>query len=432
MTLYLKDATYIDWKTLAFQSGHLAVGGGDDGGIRFLDALPTEDERGADDRVLDCSRRLVTKSFGCGHHHIYSALARGMPAPAKIPHNFSEILQYIWWHLDKSLDTEMIEASALVSGLYCAKNGVTFVIDHHASPFAIENSLETIAKAFDRVGISHLLCYEISDRDGEGPREKGLQETDTFLSSGRQGHVGLHASFTVGDDLLNRAVALAQKHNTGLHVHVAEDAVDQESCLKHHNKRVMERYTQAGVLDLSKSILSHCIHLDQKEKRLIRRSDVYVVQNTESNLNNNVGVTNYRELGENIILGTDGMHSDMLRSAKAAFLTGQAAEGLDMAGVYSRFRKVHDYIGDNGFSGDGDNNLVILDYDSPTDINADNFLGHFVYGIDARHVESVISCGKLIVENKKLSTVAEDEILAFSREMGRKLWAKMQKKVSSD
>ena len=427
MTLYLKDATFVDWKTLTFKRGHLAVDDGDDGGLRFLEALPPENERDADDRVLDCSSRLVTKSFGCGHHHIYSALARGMPAPSKIPHNFSEILQYIWWNLDKSLDTEMIEASALVSALYCAKNGVTFVIDHHASPFAIENSLETIAGAFDRVGISHLLCYEISDRDGDGPREKGLQETDTFLRSGRQGHVGLHASFTVGDDLLTRAVALAQTHNTGLHVHVAEDAVDQESCLKHHHKRVVERYHEAGVLDLPKSILSHCIHLDETEKGLIRRSDVCVVQNTESNLNNNVGVTNYRELGENIILGTDGMHCDMLRSAKAAFLTGQATEGLDMAGVYSRFRKIHDYIAGNGFSGDGDNNLVILDYDSPTDINESNFLGHFVYGFDARHVESVISSGKLIVENKKLSMAAEDEILAFSREMGNKLWAKMQK-----
>ncbi len=425
MTLYLKDATYIDWKTLAFQSTHLAVSSGADGGIRFLDALPPAGDLGAAAKILDCRQRLVTRSFGCGHHHIYSALARGMPAPAKIPHNFSEILQYIWWHLDKSLNTDMIEASALVSAMYCAKNGVTFVIDHHASPFAIDDSLKTIAKAFDRVGISHLLCYEISDRDGDGPKEKGLQETDAFLSSGRQGHVGLHASFTVGDDLLYRAVDLARKHNTGLHVHVAEDAVDQESCLKQYNKRVVERYAEAGVLELSKSLFSHCIHLNAKEKNLLRESDVYVVQNTESNLNNNVGVTNYRELGENIILGTDGMHSDMLRSAKAAFLTGQATESLGMDAVYNRFRKVHDYIRDNGFSGDGDNNLVILDYDSPTDINAGNFLGHFVYGIDARHVDSVISNGKLIVENKKLLTVAEDEILSFSREMARKLWQKM-------
>jgi cytosine/adenosine deaminase-related metal-dependent hydrolase len=426
MTLYLKDATYIDWKTLAFQSTHLAVSPGDDGGIRFLDALPPEGDLGTAEKILDCRRRLVTKSFGCGHHHIYSALARGMPAPSKIPHDFSEILQYVWWHLDKSLDTEMIKASALVSALYCAKNGVTFVIDHHSSPFSIENSLETIAKAFDRIGIAHLLCYEISDRDGEGPKEKGLQETDTFLGSGRQGHVGLHASFTVGDDLLNRAVDLARKYSTGLHVHVAEDALDQESCVKQYNKRVLERYADAGALELSKSIFSHCIHLDEKEKKLIRQSDVYVVQNTESNLNNNVGVADYRDLGENVILGTDGMHSDMLRSAKAAFLTGQAIEGLDMAAVYGRFRKVHDYIRNCGFRGDGDNNLVILDYDSPTDINQDNFFGHFVYGIDARHVDSVISSGQLIVENKKLLTAEEDEILAFSREMGRKLWEKLK------
>jgi cytosine/adenosine deaminase-related metal-dependent hydrolase len=166
MTLYLKDATYIDWQTLAFQSTHLAVSAGDSGGIQFVDKLPSKAELGADDRILDCKGRLVTKSFACGHHHIYSALARGMPSPAKPPRNFVEILENIWWHLDKSLDTQMIEASALVSALYCAKNGVTFVIDHHASPCAIKNSLETIAAAFDRIGLSHLLCYEISDRDG--------------------------------------------------------------------------------------------------------------------------------------------------------------------------------------------------------------------------------------------------------------------------
>jgi cytosine/adenosine deaminase-related metal-dependent hydrolase len=426
MTLYLKDATFIDWKTLAFQSTHLAVSAADDRGLRFLDTLPSPGELGGDDRILDCGGRLVTKSFGCGHHHIYSALARGMPAPAKSPRNFVEVLEYVWWHLDKALDTEMIEASALVSALYCAKNGVTFVIDHHASPRAIENSLETIAAAFDRIGISHLLCYEISDRDGEKAREEGLAETDSFLSSGRQGHVGLHASFTVGDELLKRAVDLARKHAAGIHVHVAEDAADQQLCLQHYHKRVVQRYADAGVLDLPRSILCHCIHLDEAEKKLIRRSGVTVAQNTESNLNNHVGTANYRELGENIILGTDGLHSDMLRSAKAAYFAGQASEGLDMAGVYKRFRKVHEYIRVHGFRGDGDNNLVILDYDSPTDIHADNFLGHFVYGIDARHVDSVISSGKLIVEHKKLLTANEEDLLAFAREMGRKLWQKMK------
>jgi len=426
MTLYLKDATYIDWQTLAFQSTHLAVSAGVDGGIQLLDALPPESELSAEDSVFDCGHRPVTKSFACGHHHIYSALARGMPPPAKSPQNFPEILEYIWWQVDKTLDSEMIEASALVSALYCVKNGVTFVIDHHASPFAIEGSLETIAKAFERVGISHLLCYEMSDRDGQGPKEKGLQETAEYLAAGRQGHVGLHASFTVGDDLLNKAVALAQKHNTGIHVHVAEDKADQDACLKDHGQRVLERYRDAGLLDLPKSILAHCIHLETAEKNLLRNSGVWIVQNVESNQNNNVGLANYAELGDHIMLGTDGMHSDMLRSAKAAFLSGQAIEGIDFGGIYRRFRNVHRYIQGSGFSGDGHNNLVILDYNSPTEINADNFLGHFVYGLESSHVDSVVACGQLVVKNKKLLTVDEHEILAFSREMGNKLWKKIK------
>jgi cytosine/adenosine deaminase-related metal-dependent hydrolase len=403
----------------------LAVAPGLEGGIRQLDHTPEIEAHASEDRILDCKGKLVTKSFGCGHHHIYSTLARGMPAPSKIPTNFTEVLQYIWWHIDKRLDLEMIEASALASALFCAKNGVTFVIDHHASPFAIADSLATVAGAFDRVGISHMLCYEISDRDGEGPREEGLAETDGFLAAGRQGHVGLHASFTVGDELLRKAVDLARKHDTGLHVHVAEDKADQEDGMSKYGKRVLERFQDAGALALSKSIFGHCIHLSDHEKELLGDSGVWVVQNVESNQNNNVGVAGYGSLTDNIMLGTDGMHCDMLRSAKAAFLVGQATEGIGFDGIYERFRNVHRYIREFGGRGDGDNNLVILNYDSPTELTSDNFLGHFVYGIDGRHIETVIAQGRIIVEDGKVTRVDEPEVLKFARDMGRKLWQKL-------
>jgi cytosine/adenosine deaminase-related metal-dependent hydrolase len=411
---------------LEFRKTHLRVEPGKDRGITFLKDWPGAEQFTPEDRVLDCSGRLVTKAFGCGHHHIYSALARGMPAPPQSPRNFAEVLQYIWWRLDKALDRDIIEASALACALACAKNGVTFVIDHHASPLAVEGSLSVIARAFDKIGISYLLCYEISDRDGEGPREKGLAETARYLQSGGQGHVGLHASFTVGEVLLKQAVDLARQQNTGIHVHVAEDLVDQEHCLNVYGRRVIERFQEAGVLDLPKSILAHCIHLDESEKKRVRDSKVWVAQNVESNQNNNVGLADYRALGPNVMLGTDGMHSDMLRSAKAAFLAGQAREGLDPASVYRRFRNIHTYIRENGFEGDGQNHLVILDYDSPTEINPENFLGHFIYGLESAHVQSVISNGRLIVHNRKLVSADENEILAFARAMGNKLWRKLK------
>ena len=256
-----------------------------------------------------------------------------------------------------------------------------------------------------------MLCYEISDRDGEGPREEGLAETDAFLAAGGQGHVGLHASFTVGDELLKKAIALAQKHDTGLHMHVAEDRADQDATLAGYGMRVVERLADAGALELKKSIFPHCIHLSDTEKHLIGKSGVWVAQNVESNQNNNVGLTGYAAFAQNVLLGTDGMHSDMLRSAKAAFLAGQATEGIGFDGIYQRFRNIHRYLREFGAQGDADNNLVILDYDSPTELTSENFLGHFLYGLESRHVETVICKGK--------------EIMAFAREMGKKLWHKM-------
>jgi cytosine/adenosine deaminase-related metal-dependent hydrolase len=428
MALYLKDATFIDWQTLEIKQTSIAVQDGRGNGIHLLEYVPSPDKRSSQDRVINCAGKIVTKSFGCGHHHIYSTLARGMPAPQKTPSNFLEILKYIWWHLDKCLDLEMIEASALAAGMFCAKNGVTLVIDHHASPFSIESSLFTIAKALDRIGLSHILCYELSDRDGEGLRDMGLAETEQFLAEGYRGHVGLHASFTVGDDLLRKAIELCLKYDTGLHLHVAEDPADQEATFANYGVRVIERLKREGALGLDKSILSHCVHLSDLEKAMIRESGLWVAENVESNQNNNVGLASYKSITSNVMLGTDGMHSDMLRSAKAAFLSGQASEAIGYDEIYRRFRNVHRYAKRFQPNDNAENDLVILNYESPTDVTPENVLGHFVYGIDSRHVETVISQGKVIVENGMMATVHEADVLKFAQEMGKKLWAEMKRR----
>jgi len=420
MAIYLKNASYIDWQTLEVSEKNIKVEDGEGGQISFVDTVP------ADADVIDCEGKYVTKSFGCGHHHIYSTLARGMPAPKKIPENFNEILTYVWWHLDKCLDKDMIEASALASAVYCAKNGVTFVVDHHASPFAVEGSLSTIKDAFDRVGISGLLCYELSDRDGQESREKGLAEHERFLSSGGQGHIGLHASFTVRNELLKSSVDMANKFNTGLHIHVAEAMSDQQACINEHGKRVVKRLYDAGGLEPEQTILAHCVHLDDEERDILRKTDTWVVENVESNQNNNVGLGNYSLIHDKIMLGTDGMHSDMIRSGKAAFLCGQAVEGLGYDKAYERFRNIHKFIKEGGFKGDSDNNLVILDYNSPTELNSDNFLGHYIFGLESRHVDTVISDGRVIVENGQMKNVDEKEIMKFAVEQGKRLWEKMR------
>ena len=423
MSIILKNATFIHWKTLEFTQTSIKVESGLNGGITFLPV----DLSGIDiskDEVIDCTGKLVTKAFAVGHHHVYSALACGMPVPPKQPENFLQILEYVWWNLDKALDKEMIEASALSTAMACAKAGSAFVIDHHASPNAIMGSLEIIANAFDRVGVSHLLCYEISDRDGVDKANQGLQETADYLQA-NQGLVGLHASFTVGDESLKKAVDLMKKTNSGIHIHVAEDLADQNHCQHHNDRQVVERLHHFGVLNSPKTILAHCLHLNENERSLIRNSPAWIVENAESNLNNNVGHFRGTNLGKNIMLGTDGMHSDMLRSAQAAFFAGQEADQINVPEAYRRFRNVHHYLADNHFEGDGENNLVVLDYDSPTPITEHNFLGHFVFGLSSNHIRHVISNGSWLVKNKRLTNVNEKELLTFAKEQALRLWKKL-------
>ena len=215
------------------------------------------------------------------------------------------------------------------------------------------------------------------------------------------------------------------KYNSGFHIHVAEDRYDQDHSLINYNKRVVERLNDYDVLNSSKTILGHCLHLSDNEKKIIRNSNAWVVQNTESNLNNNVGYYNAKGLGNRLLLGTDGMHSDMLRSAQQAFFVGQGFDIIDYPGVYERFRNVHKYLSTNKFEGDGDNNLVIMDYKSPTPLTKDNFLGHFVFGFNSNDIEHVISDGKLIVKSKVIQNVNENEVMEFAQEQAVKLWKKM-------
>ena len=418
MSLYLRDATWIDWRTLAVSRTHVEVDTGEGGGVRTVSEIP----RYA--CVFDCDGRIVTRAFAIGHHHIYSALARGMPAPARTPRNFREVLEFIWWRLDRALDTDMIRACARVVAIEAALNGCTFIIDHHASPDAAGDSLHVIAEELDAVGISHLLCYELSDRDGPERLEAGLAETEAHLAR-RQGLVGLHASFTVSDALLERAVDLARRFGTGVHIHVAEDPCDEEACRERHGCSVAERLRRAGALDLPATLLAHCLHLDDEERQLVRDGRAWVVHNTQSNQNNNVGAFDPRGLGERIFIGVDGMHSDMISATRAAYLEGQGAGGLAPLEAYRRMRRVHEYTAANGFRGDGDNNLVILDYPSPTPVTSANWPAHLVYGLGARHVHAVISDGQVIMRDRQVLGADMPGALADAREQARRLWEKL-------
>lgn len=416
--ILLRNATYVDIEKLNISVKNILVEKGKP--LSFPENAGNINLEG-NAVSIDCTGKIVFRSFANGHHHAYSALSRGMPAPLKSPADFKETLQYVWWKLDKALDKEMIRISAYLTAIAAAKAGCTFIIDHHSSPSAISGSLGTIASAFEEVGLGHLLCYEISDRDGENATEEALNETDEYLSN-HQGLVGLHASFTLTDNTLKKTKYLTDKHTTGIHIHVAEDKYDQEFTMKNHACRVVERLDNHGLLESSKTILAHCIHLDENERHIICRKGVTVVQNCESNLNNKVGYFNPDNIGNRIMYGTDGMHSDMLRSTQAAYFVGLNHEIMNPAVATVRLNYAHGYLNANGFSGDSEDNLIVLDYDSPTPVNGNNFTGHMIYGMNCGHIRHVISQGRLIVQDRRVVTVDEDNILREARSLAQRLW----------
>jgi cytosine/adenosine deaminase-related metal-dependent hydrolase len=418
--LHLKNGTHINWQTLEFTNTDIWIEEGVDGKIYFSKPSNLPENL----QTIDCTGLFITRALANAHHHIYSALARGMPQPPKSPKNFHETLQYVWWQLDWALDEQMIRSSALVTALAAAKAGCSFIIDHHSSPAHTLGSLDIIANALDEVGLGHLLAYEITDRNGPEKAKESLEETRNYLKN-RQGLVGLHASFTVGDDTLKEALKIAQEFKTGVHAHLAEDLVDQEYCLTKFGKRVVQRYADMGFMELNANIFVHAIHLSDTERKILSDTNTPIAVNYDSNLNNRVGIFKGDGLGENIMLGTDGMHSDMFKSAQTAWFTGINYESMSPLTVYNRLRKVHSYLNDNNFKGDGENNLMILDYDTPTPINKDNFLGHFFYGMSSGHVRHLVSQGKLILKDRKHTILNEEEILAESKVQAKRLWEKL-------
>src|SRR5439155_6043397 len=191
----------------------------------------------------DCSGCLVVPGNVCAHHHLYSSLARGMPYRLDPPRNFVEILRRLWWRLDRALDEEAVWASAVVGGAVAILNGTTTVIDHHASPNAVDGSLDLIASVMADLGVRSVLCYEVTDRDGPERADAGLEENRRFLKSQwprSHGMVGAHASFTLSEETLAACVDLARSQDTGLHIHVAEDESDQRDAQVRFGRRVIE------------------------------------------------------------------------------------------------------------------------------------------------------------------------------------------------
>jgi putative selenium metabolism protein SsnA len=369
---------------------------------------------------------LVVPGNVCAHTHLYSALARGMPYTLEPPQSFLQILQRVWWRLDRALDEETIRASALVGGMEALLSGTTTLVDHHASPNAIDGSLDVIEESLRSLGIRSVLCYETSDRDGPEYAVAGLVENRRFLDRARRepppplarAMVGAHASFTLSDETLAECAELGP-----LHVHAAEDGVDRGA---------VARLASVGALD-EHTLLAHGVHLGDEELELVRETHATVAHNARSNMNNAVGRAPVGSIGPRLALGTDGIGCDMFEESRAAFFRlreDDLGTGPDwpLARLAESARLAGRMFGEpllgtlqRGAPAD----LVVLDYPPPAPVRNSTFAGHWIFGLSSRAVRDVMVAGEWVVRGRRLALSDQDGLAAFARDQAERLWARL-------
>ena len=412
-----------------------------DGTIADLGTTAQLSKAHPDEEQLDARGQLVMPAAICAHTHFYGAFARGMAIPGEPATNFPQILERLWWRLDRALTPEDVRSSALVCLVDAIKHGTTTLIDHHASPNAIEGSLDVIAGAVQEAGLRASLCYEVTDRDGPERAKAGIEENVRFARWVQDrpmlaASFGLHASLTLSDKTLAECVAASE---TGFHIHLAEDAADQQDSLHKCGKRVAHRLHDAGILGPN-TVAAHGVHVDASEIAVLAETGTWVTHQPRSNMNNAVGVAPVETMlqsGVNVGLGNDGFSNNMLAEMKAAYLVHKLAQRDPRAMPGDRVTRLA--YAENArltrlfwpdvtlgrLSPGAAADLVFLDYHPTTPLSAGNLPWHLLFGVEASAITTTICAGKALMRDRKLLTLDEEWITARSRELAAVLWERL-------
>lgn len=410
-------------------------------GDRIARIAPAGEIPGPFDREVDARGKVVLPGLVNAHMHFYSTLVRGLGKAAPSA-SFQEVLEDLWWRLDRKLSLDDVEVSAKVILVDAIRKGTTTLVDHHASPGAVRGSLGRIAKAVRESGLRSCLCYEVSDRDGATVTEQGLEENAAFArecaaASDPQLRAlfGLHAAFTLSDETLAKASRLGSDLGIGFHVHVAEAASDVAANRERYRKSSARRLVDHGILR-SGSIAAHAVHCDDADKDALAASGAWVVTNPQSNLNNAVGIADVLGLvkrGVPVGLGTDAMTVAMLEELRVGLFAQHLRQEnptcgfLELTGaLFVQNPRIASALW--GFpigtlaEGAGAD-VILVDYLPPTPLNDATVLGHLVFGLSQAVVDTTICGGRVLMHGRRLEIGLDEEALAAeSRRLATALW----------
>lgn len=389
------------------------------------------------EEIENANRDLVLPSFVCAHSHIYSIFARGLSIPFN-PKSFQDILKQMWWKLDSKITNDISYYSGIAAASEFLLNGVTTVIDHHASG-QIRGSLHALQSAVTGVaGMRGIYCFETSDRYNSFDC---IYENSEFSSLHKSpkcaGIIGMHASMTLEDNTLEKTKSIIE--DQPIHIHVAESYADEEDCIGKYKCRIIERFDKFNLLN-DDSLIVHGVYLNNKELEILSKKKVSIVVNTTSNMNNAVGlplVKQYLKYGIPVMVGNDGLSSNMASEYMNVYYTSHlenlSPKEITIGDVKQMILNAYDYVSrilgikigeiKEGHVAD----LMRVKYSPFTEIDATNVFGHIFFGLfPAFKPSDVYVDGEHVVKDYVLTNSQLLAELVDAKRHADELWTKVK------
>ncbi len=389
-------------------------------------------------QLIDAKGQMLLPNFVCAHSHIYSIFARGLALPFN-PKNFQDILDQMWWKLDSQIDNEITYYSGIAAGSEFLLNGVTTIIDHHASGTEIIGSLASLKKALNNtLHMRSILCFESSDRY---PIKDCVKENMNFANKNHtefvSGLFGMHASMSLSDGSLK---LISQKlNNTPIHIHVAESDMDENDCLEKYGTNIISRLDKYNLINKD-SLIVHGVFMNDEELDIIKNKGAYIVVNTTSNLNNAVGIPDIKKYMKHnipIMIGNDGLSSSMateyLNAMYLTHLKNNNPIAMNIGHIFDIINNAYSYVGRRlginigKIRKDYVSDFMLIPYTPFTEMNSNNAFGHVFYGLFPNfRPNDVFVAGSRLVKNGELTSKKAKAELIESRKYSEKLWKKVK------
>lgn len=438
--LLIKDGLIVtmDKDRHIYKKGSVAI---EDGKIKAVGRVK---EKEKPDEIIDARGKIVMPGLICSHTHMYGMLLRGAPLKIESPTDFHQILERVWWPMDETMTKRDAYASTLISCLEFIKTGTTFFADTYSGPHSIAGVLDRIASTVKESGLRGLISFEATERHTHAQGASGMRENVRFIKKIKKkrrsrvgGMVSIHASFTVSDELLQYGRKVASQYKVPITIHTSEGLIDPYHNLERYGKRTVERFYDIGLLG-SDVVLAHCVHVNDDELALIKKTGAKVAHNPMSNMLNAVGVApvvKMQMMDIPVGLGNDGYIFDGFENIRAAFLLHKLAlrdprvitpmEALEMATIRgAELYGLENKLGsiEPGKLGD----IIIINPSlAPTPLRSESVVGHIVNTVDGDDVETVIVNGHIVMRNRKVLTLDEEDVVETSRKSGERLWQKL-------